>query len=36
MNNKARAPETKEEWDRKQTIIRRVKDPESGRYRLIT
>lgn len=33
MNSKACAPQTKEEYDAKQSIIRRVKDPESGRIR---
>jgi len=35
MNTKARAPQTKEDYDKKQSHIRRVVDPESGRTRLI-
>lgn len=33
MNNKACAPQTKEEYDAKQSIIRRVTDPETGLIR---
>ncbi|XP_004923558.1 ADP-ribosylation factor-like protein 6-interacting protein 4 [Bombyx mori] len=33
--SKAMAPMTKEEWEKKQSIIRRVLDEETGRYRLI-
>ncbi|XP_061705227.1 ADP-ribosylation factor-like protein 6-interacting protein 4 [Cydia pomonella] len=33
--SKAMAPMTKEEWEQKQSIVRRVLDEESGRYRLI-
>ncbi|EDV22645.1 uncharacterized protein TRIADDRAFT_59110 [Trichoplax adhaerens] len=29
------APMTKEEWDKQQSVIRRVYDPETGRNRLI-
>ena len=35
MDNKARAPETKEAYEARQNIIRRVTDPETGRVRLI-
>jgi len=35
MNTKARAPQTKEDYDKIQSNIRRVVDPESGRTRLI-
>lgn len=35
MNNKACAPQTKEEYDAKQSIIRRVTDPETGLIRYI-
>ncbi|XP_053679430.1 ADP-ribosylation factor-like protein 6-interacting protein 4 [Anopheles nili] len=35
MNRKARAPETREEYEARQSIIRRVVDPETGRTRLI-
>lgn len=34
MNSKARAPQTKEEWEKRQSYIRREIDPESGRIRL--
>ncbi|XP_043264772.1 ADP-ribosylation factor-like protein 6-interacting protein 4 isoform X3 [Colletes gigas] len=33
--SKAMAPMTKEEWEKKQSIVRRVYDEETGRYRLI-
>ncbi|KAL4716266.1 hypothetical protein ACJJTC_014746 [Scirpophaga incertulas] len=33
--SKAMAPMTKEEWDKRQSIIRKVLDEESGRYRLL-
>ncbi|XP_072949931.1 ADP-ribosylation factor-like protein 6-interacting protein 4 isoform X2 [Epargyreus clarus] len=33
--SKAMAPMTKEEWEQRQSVIRRVLDEESGRYRLI-
>ncbi|XP_028169104.1 ADP-ribosylation factor-like protein 6-interacting protein 4 [Ostrinia nubilalis] len=33
--SKAMAPMTKEEWEKRQSVIRRVLDEESGRYRLI-
>ncbi|XP_026333513.1 ADP-ribosylation factor-like protein 6-interacting protein 4 [Hyposmocoma kahamanoa] len=33
--SKAMAPMTKEEWEKRQSIVRRVLDEESGRYRLI-
>lgn len=33
--SKAMAPMTKEEWEKKQSVIRRVYDEETGRYRLI-
>lgn len=33
--SKAMAPMTKEEWEKKQSVVRRVLDEESGRYRLI-
>lgn len=32
--SRAMAPMTKEEWDKKQSIIRKVLDEETGRYRL--
>ncbi|KAL6417938.1 hypothetical protein ACFW04_012432 [Cataglyphis niger] len=32
---KAMAPMTKEEWEKRQNMIRRVYDQETGRYRLI-
>ncbi|XP_072949929.1 uncharacterized protein [Epargyreus clarus] len=32
--SKAMAPMTKEEWEQRQSVIRRVLDEESGRYRL--
>lgn len=35
MNRKARAPETREEYEARQAIVRRVVDPETGRSRLI-
>lgn len=35
MNNKPSRPETKEEYDKRQSILRRVVDEESGRTRLI-
>lgn len=31
---KAMAPMTKEEWEKKQNVVRRVLDEETGRYRL--
>ncbi|XP_073952185.1 uncharacterized protein isoform X2 [Choristoneura fumiferana] len=33
--SRAMAPMTKEEWEQKQSVVRRVLDEESGRYRLI-
>ncbi|CAH2085264.1 unnamed protein product [Euphydryas editha] len=33
--SKAMAPMTKEEWEKRQSVIRRVQDEETGRYRLI-
>ncbi|XP_063627679.1 ADP-ribosylation factor-like protein 6-interacting protein 4 [Cydia splendana] len=33
--SKAMAPMTKEEWEQKQSVVRRVLDEDSGRYRLI-
>ncbi|CAK1541282.1 unnamed protein product [Leptosia nina] len=33
--SKAMAPMTKEEWEKKQSVVRRVLDEDSGRYRLI-
>ncbi|CAG9135588.1 unnamed protein product [Plutella xylostella] len=33
--SKAMAPMTKEEWEKRQSIVRRVLDEETGRYRLI-
>ncbi|XP_068623658.1 ADP-ribosylation factor-like protein 6-interacting protein 4 [Battus philenor] len=33
--SKAMAPMTKEEWEQRQSVIRRVLDEETGRYRLI-
>ncbi|XP_050680199.1 ADP-ribosylation factor-like protein 6-interacting protein 4 isoform X1 [Leptidea sinapis] len=33
--SKAMAPMTKEEWEKKQSVIRRVLDEETGRHRLI-
>lgn len=35
MDNKHKAPETREEYEKRQSIIRRVVDPETGRTRLI-
>ena len=35
MDNKHKAPETKEEYEKRQSIIRRVVDEETGRIRLI-
>ncbi|EFN84594.1 ADP-ribosylation factor-like protein 6-interacting protein 4 [Harpegnathos saltator] len=32
---KAMAPMTKEEWEKRQSIVRKVYDKETGRYRLI-
>lgn len=32
--SKAMAPMTKEEWDKRQSVVRRVLDEDSGRYRL--
>ena len=31
--SKLRAPMTKEEWEKQESIVRRVKDTETGRYR---
>ncbi|XP_053605170.1 ADP-ribosylation factor-like protein 6-interacting protein 4 [Plodia interpunctella] len=33
--SKAMAPMTKEEWEQKQSVVRRVLDEDTGRYRLI-
>uniref|UniRef100_A0A2A4J5C7 ADP-ribosylation factor-like protein 6-interacting protein 4 n=1 Tax=Heliothis virescens TaxID=7102 RepID=A0A2A4J5C7_HELVI len=33
--SKAMAPMTKEEWEKRQSVVRKVLDEESGRYRLI-
>ncbi|CAK9805513.1 ADP-ribosylation factor-like protein 6-interacting protein 4 [Anthophora plagiata] len=33
--SKAMAPMTKEEWEKKQSVIRKIYDEETGRYRLI-
>lgn len=35
MNTKAKAPERKEEYEKRQSIIRKVYDEETGRHRLI-
>lgn len=35
MENKHKAPETKEEYEKRQSVIRKVVDPETGRIRLI-
>uniref|UniRef100_A0A182SX50 ADP-ribosylation factor-like protein 6-interacting protein 4 n=1 Tax=Anopheles maculatus TaxID=74869 RepID=A0A182SX50_9DIPT len=35
MNRKAMAPQTREEYEARQSILRRVVDPETGRTRLI-
>lgn len=35
MDNKAKAPETKEEYEKRQSIIRRVIDPDTGRSRMV-
>lgn len=35
MNTRARAPETREEYEARQAIVRRVLDPETGRSRLV-
>lgn len=32
--SKAMAPMTKEEWEKKQSVVRKVLDEETGRYRL--
>lgn len=32
--SKAMAPMTKEEWEKRQSVVRKVLDEESGRYRL--
>lgn len=32
--SKAMAPMTKEEWEKRQSVVRRVLDEETGRYRL--
>lgn len=32
--SKAMAPMTKEEWEKRQSVVRRVQDEETGRYRL--
>lgn len=32
--SKAMAPMTKEEWEKRQSIVRRVLDEDTGRYRL--
>uniref|UniRef100_S4P970 ADP-ribosylation factor-like protein 6-interacting protein 4 n=1 Tax=Pararge aegeria TaxID=116150 RepID=S4P970_9NEOP len=33
--SKAMAPMTKEEWEKRQSVVRKVHDEETGRYRLI-
>ncbi|CAH1635822.1 unnamed protein product [Spodoptera littoralis] len=33
--SKAMAPMTKEEWEKRQSVVRKVLDEETGRYRLI-
>ncbi|XP_059611201.1 ADP-ribosylation factor-like protein 6-interacting protein 4 [Phlebotomus argentipes] len=35
MTNTARVPETREQWEARQSVIRRVTDPVTGRERLI-
>lgn len=35
MNTKAKAPESREEYEKRQSIIRKVYDEETGRHRLI-
>ncbi|XP_055700157.1 ADP-ribosylation factor-like protein 6-interacting protein 4 [Phlebotomus papatasi] len=35
MNSTARAPETRDQWEARQNVIRRVVDPVTGRERLI-
>ncbi|XP_055535504.1 ADP-ribosylation factor-like protein 6-interacting protein 4 [Wyeomyia smithii] len=35
MDTKARAPETKEQYEARQSVLRRIVDPETGRTRLI-
>jgi hypothetical protein len=35
MNMKANAPETREQYEARQNVVKRVLDPETGRYRLI-
>ncbi|XP_055638353.1 ADP-ribosylation factor-like protein 6-interacting protein 4 [Toxorhynchites rutilus septentrionalis] len=35
MNTKARAPETREQYEARQAVLRRVVDPETGRTRLV-
>lgn len=32
--SKAMAPMTKEEWEKRQSVVRKVLDEETGRYRL--
>lgn len=33
--NRAKCPETKEQWDKRQSQIKRVVDPETGRTRWV-
>lgn len=33
--NRAKCPETKEQWDKRQSLIKRVVDPETGRTRWV-
>lgn len=35
MNTQARAPETREQYEARQAVVRRVVDPETGRTRLV-
>lgn len=35
LMNRAKCPETKEQWELRQSQIKRVVDPETGRTRLI-
>ncbi|XP_063705521.1 ADP-ribosylation factor-like protein 6-interacting protein 4 [Culicoides brevitarsis] len=35
MNTKAKAPESREEYEKRQSVVRKVYDEETGRHRLI-
>ena len=34
-NTKIKAPMTKEEWEKQQSVLRRVYDPDTGRTRFV-